>query len=103
MIRSEIILIDNDIKRIRTYSDEGMQIRQDQTGILYNDAVDVPNKYTYTETDIPIPSEPVEIDTDTLENTMRFVMADKLMAIPPQAQPDYLNEHEQEPDYFNEG
>lgn len=41
-------------ERIRTYSDEGMQIKQDQTGILYYDAVDIPGKYTYTETDIPI-------------------------------------------------
>lgn len=30
------------------------KVRQDQTGILYDEAIDVENKgYTYTETDIP--------------------------------------------------
>lgn len=43
--------------RIRTWSDLGMMIRQIETGILYEDAVDVPGKYTYEETDIPIPKE----------------------------------------------
>lgn len=41
--------------RVYTYSDAGMKIRQDQTGIIYSDAVDVPAMgYTYTETDIEI-------------------------------------------------
>ena len=35
------------------------KIRQDQTGVLYDEAIDVENApYTYTETDIPI--EPVD-------------------------------------------
>ena len=42
---------------IRTKSDRNMMIRQDQTGILYDEAIDVPNRYTYSETDIPIESE----------------------------------------------
>ena len=42
---------------IRTKSDRNMKIRQDQTGILYDEAIDVPDHYTYTETDIPIESE----------------------------------------------
>ena len=42
---------------IRTKSDRNMMIRQDQTGILYDKAIDVPNRYTYSETDIPIESE----------------------------------------------
>ena len=34
------------------------KIRQDQTGILYDEAIDVENKgYTYTETDIPTETE----------------------------------------------
>ena len=38
-----------------TYSNNGMKIKQDQTGLLYCDAMDIPSKnYTYTETDIPI-------------------------------------------------
>lgn len=43
--------------RIHTWSDLGMMIRQIETGILYEDAVDVPGKYTYEETDIPISKE----------------------------------------------
>ena len=42
---------------IRTKSDRNMKIRQDQTGILYDEAIDIPNHYTYTETDIPIESD----------------------------------------------
>lgn len=43
-------------KRVRHYSDAGMMIRQIETGILYEDAVDnEPCKYSYEETDEPIP------------------------------------------------
>lgn len=35
-----------------------MKIKQDQTGIIYDDAMDVPEKgYTYIETDEPIQTE----------------------------------------------
>jgi hypothetical protein len=44
--------------RVRHYSDLGMKIRQQPTGIVYEDAVDnVPCSYTYEETDIPIPED----------------------------------------------
>ena len=44
--------------RIRTYSDAGMKIVQNETGVVYEDALDVPESgYTYTETDIPIEDE----------------------------------------------
>lgn len=47
--------------RIRHYSDSGMMIRQIETGVLYEDAVDyVPCKYTYEETGEPIPDYPIE-------------------------------------------
>ena len=98
MIQTEIVG-----DRIRSYSDKNVWIRQDQTGVLYEDAVDIPNLYTYTETDIPIPREAVEIDERTIEPTMRFMMNDGLVSIPQQDEPDYFNEHEPEPDYFNEG
>ena len=43
-------------KRVRHYSDEGMMIKQIETGHLYEDAVDrVPCRWTYEETDVPIP------------------------------------------------
>lgn len=46
--------------RIRHYSDLDLKIRQVETGIVYDDAVDIiPCKYTYEETDEPIdPPEP---------------------------------------------
>ena len=45
----------------RTYSDAGMMIRQDETGALYDEAID-PEILgrTYTETDIPIEGETAE-------------------------------------------
>lgn len=43
--------------RVHTYSDAGMYIRQNETDILYEDAVDIPGHFTYTETDIPISDE----------------------------------------------
>lgn len=58
--------------RIRHYSDQDMHIRQLETDILYEDAVDVvPCRYTYEETDIPIEHEeepnpvepPAQLDT----------------------------------------
>ena len=52
MIREEQI----SLKRIRHYSDADRMIRQVETGIIYQDAVDkIPCKYTYEETDEPIP------------------------------------------------
>ena len=49
--------------QIRHYSDEGFKIRQIETGILYDDAVDmVPCRYTYEESNEPI--EDVELSSD---------------------------------------
>jgi hypothetical protein len=54
MIIAELI---EDGNRIHHYSDSGFRILQNETGIVYDDAVDViPCKYTYTETDEPIPA-----------------------------------------------
>ena len=48
--------------RIRHYSDKNMKIRQIETGIVYDDAVDiVPCPYTYEETDEPIDDGSAEI------------------------------------------
>lgn len=44
--------------RIRHYSDSGFRILQNETGVVYDDAVDVlPCKYTYSETEELIPVE----------------------------------------------
>lgn len=54
MIKTENITI-NGKEYIRTYSDSNMQIRQDDTGAMYDEAVDpVEMGRTYTETDVPI-------------------------------------------------
>ena len=43
------------VKLYRTYSDAGMMIRQNETGVEYAEAVDVEGaSYTYTETETPI-------------------------------------------------
>lgn len=49
---------------IKTYSDEGMKIQQNQTGIIYDEAIDVDwAGYTYTEIEEPIiPPDPPEPD-----------------------------------------
>ena len=51
-------LVDDDTRE-RRYSDKKMKLRQIETQVLYDDAVDViPCRYTYEETDIPIDEEP---------------------------------------------
>ena len=43
------------VKLYRTYSDAGMMIRQNETGVEYTEAIDVEGApYTYTETETPI-------------------------------------------------
>lgn len=45
------------------------KIRQDQTGILYDEAIDVENAlYTYTETDIPVEAELIEPEEGVVNN-----------------------------------
>ena len=53
MIQIERITTEDGRTLIRTYSDAGKMILQEQTGILYSEAVDVEGKYTYTESDQP--------------------------------------------------
>lgn len=51
--------------RIRHYSDSGFRILQNETGLVYDDAVDVmPCRYTYTETDEPIEVEEEPCDEE---------------------------------------
>lgn len=55
------------VNLFKTYSDEGMLILQNETGIEYGEAIDVEDApYTYTETDKPIESDP-ESDTDVVD------------------------------------
>lgn len=64
MILSELL---QDGAVIRHWSDQNVQLRQIETGELYDDAVDVtPCRFTYEETDIPIADE--ELDAETALN-----------------------------------
>ena len=59
MIKNEYL---NDNTLIYHYSDSGYVIKQNETGILYNDAIDtIPCQYTYSETDILIENELVKL------------------------------------------
>ena len=53
MIVKEFYKIREDgVKLYRTYSDENYKIRQIETGIIYDEAIDVENaEYTYEETE----------------------------------------------------
>lgn len=63
MIQTEM-LRDNTL--IKHYSDAGMMLLQEETGLMYADPVDVyPCRYTYTETDIPVESD----ENEEAENT----------------------------------
>lgn len=45
------------------------KIRQDQTGTLYDEAIDVEGApYTYTETDIPVETELIEPEEGVVNN-----------------------------------
>ena len=49
----------------KTYSDENFKIRQIETDVLYDEAIDVEDSnYTYEETNIPIEEEEVEYEED---------------------------------------
>lgn len=59
MIVSEYL---NDGTLVKHYSDKGMLMRQEETGAMYGEAIDVvPCPYTYTETNEP--AEPEEEPT----------------------------------------
>ena len=53
MIKQEIL----ESGLIRTWSDAGYYLVQVETGIEYAEAIDVPNKYTYTESDRKVEEE----------------------------------------------
>jgi hypothetical protein len=55
----------NDGTLIKHYSDAGMALIQNETGLIYSEAIDtVPCPYTYTETDQPIEPETEEISQE---------------------------------------
>ena len=58
----------DDVKLYRTYSNIGMMIRQNETGVEYAEAIDVEDaSYTYTETETPIET-PKMTDEERLQD-----------------------------------
>ena len=69
MIQTEYL---NNETLIKHYSDNGMMLLQNETGMKYSDPIDmVPCPYTYTETDEPIAQEEEETidNADDMEKT----------------------------------
>ena len=68
------------VNLVRTYSDTGYVIKQNETGTPYDEAIDVgmlnsdgnwiPVKYTYSETEEKIENNPNEATTDDLYNAL---------------------------------
>lgn len=50
MIIQETITLDSGRELIRTYSDM-YTIKQVETGLIYGEAIDIPGRYTYVETE----------------------------------------------------
>ena len=67
MIKTEFFMTrDDNVILVKTYSTENKYIRQVETGLEYDEAIDIgekvgedykPSKYTYEETDKPIEEE----------------------------------------------
>ena len=76
MVKTEFYRVREDgVNLYKTYSDNNMMIRQDQTGTLYEEAIDIENRgYTYTETDTPVPSEEI-----TDEEAFNIIMGRRMM------------------------
>lgn len=56
MIKQETIII-NGRELVKTHSDSGKYIIQNGTGIKYTEAVDIPNKHVYIESNEEIEPE----------------------------------------------
>ena len=59
MIKQEIIVA-NGKQLTKTYSDNNKFIIQNETGGKFTEAIDIPNKFTYSESDENIPVEEEE-------------------------------------------
>lgn len=72
MVVREFYKTRNDgVKLYRTYSDSGLYIKQNETGNVYDEAIDVEDTiYTYSETDEKLENNPNEATTDDLYNAL---------------------------------
>ena len=67
------------VKLYRTYSDAGMMIRQNETGVEYTEAIDVEGApYTYTETETKI--ETPEMTDEEYLNMSVLKVIDKVVS-----------------------
>lgn len=65
IITEQYMVREDGVVLVRTYSDEGYLIEQDGTGAIYSEAIDpVDSGRTYTETDVLIETETLEIETE---------------------------------------
>lgn len=67
MLKQETIIV-NGRELIKTYSDNNKFIIQNETGAKYSEAIDIPYKYTYKESEEDIETEK-ELENITLEQT----------------------------------
>lgn len=67
MLKQETIIV-NSRELIKTYSDNNKFIIQNETGVKYSEAIDIPYKYTYKESEEDIETEK-ELENITLEQT----------------------------------
>lgn len=64
IVREEYMTRADGVKLFRAYSDEGKQILQNETGIVYSEAIDVEDApYTYSEV-VEYPQIPEEVPED---------------------------------------
>ena len=62
------------VKLYRNYSDSGLKIVQNETGVTYDEAIDVENApYTYRESD-----EPIEVESEDEQKAKAY---DVLMGV----------------------
>lgn len=62
------------MRLFRTYSDNGKRIVQNETGIIYDEAIDVENApYTYSES-----TEDVKIDELTAEEALSIILGGEI-------------------------
>ena len=87
------------VKLERTYSDADVMIRNTATGAEYAEVINPENsgrQYAETTTRIPTTDPP-----DNLDASIEYLMSGHLIAPPTEeTDPDYLNEREPEPEYF---
>lgn len=101
MIQTQELVLESGATVIRTYSDTDHRIVQNGTGIVYDEAVDPADaNRTYTESIELIDHGP---PPDGLDAAASYLLENDMMTMPePDPEPDYLNEHEPESDYFAE-